>query len=131
MSLDFATLTSVKKVQNLQHENLPIQDINFPTKNSKSPDFGSRMYHMYEISGERLQDHWSSGFLFLLQNIDCGYSLEPPHTINVLSKNKKNIKKIHLKINIFTAVKYCCILHGPVFVMVQSCKYKTYLSYNV
>ena len=32
MSLDFATLTSVKKVRNLQHENLPIQDINFPTK---------------------------------------------------------------------------------------------------
>ena len=29
-------------------------------------------------SGERLQDHWSSGFLFLLQNINCGYSLEPP-----------------------------------------------------
>ena len=48
MSLDFATLTSVKKVRNLQHENLPIQDINFPTKNSKSPDLGSRMYHMYE-----------------------------------------------------------------------------------
>ena len=48
MSLDFATLPSVKKVRNLQHENLPIQDINFPTKNSKSPDFGSRMYHMYE-----------------------------------------------------------------------------------
>ena len=48
MSLDFATLTSVKKVRNLQHENLPIQDINFPTKNSKSPDLGSRMYHMYD-----------------------------------------------------------------------------------
>ena len=47
MSLDFATLTSVKKVRNLQHANLPIQDINFPTKNSKSPDLGSRMYHMY------------------------------------------------------------------------------------
>ena len=41
-------------------------------------------------SGERLQDHWSSGivklgytgvyiiFLFMIQNIDCGYSLEPP-----------------------------------------------------
>ena len=48
MSLYFATLTSVKKVRNLQHENLPIQDINFPTKNSKSPDLVSRMYHMYE-----------------------------------------------------------------------------------
>ena len=35
-------------------------------------------------------------FLFLLQNIDCGYSLEPPQrvpTIYVLSKNKKNIYK--------------------------------------
>ena len=51
MSLDFATLTSVKKVRNLQHENLPIQDINFPTKNSKSPDLGSRMYHMYAGGG--------------------------------------------------------------------------------
>ena len=28
-------------------------------------------------------------------------------TINVLSKNKKNIIFFHLKINIFTAVKYC------------------------
>ena len=51
MSLDFATLTSVKKVRNLQHENLPIQDINFPTKNSKYPDLGSRMYHIYGGEG--------------------------------------------------------------------------------
>ena len=29
------------------------------------------------ISGERLQDHWSSGLIFA-QNIDCGYTLEPP-----------------------------------------------------
>ena len=40
-------------------------------------------------------------FLFLLQNMDCGYSLETPH----------------LKMNIFTAVKYCCILHGRVWVV--------------
>ena len=35
---------------------------------------------MQQISGERLQDHWSSGFyIFLIfaQNIDCGYTLEP------------------------------------------------------
>ena len=51
MSLDFGTLTLVKKVRNWQHENLPIQDINFPTKNSKSPDLGSRMYHMYGLKG--------------------------------------------------------------------------------
>ena len=30
-----------------------------------------------QISGERLQDHWSSGLIFA-QNIDCGYTLEPP-----------------------------------------------------
>ena len=33
---------------------------------------------MQQISGERLQDHWSSGFLLLIQNIDCGNSLELP-----------------------------------------------------
>ena len=33
----------------------------------------------------------------------------------------KNIKNFHLKINIFTAVKYCCILHGRVFVITLSC----------
>ena len=38
-------------------------------------------------------------------------------TINVLSKNEKNIKKNHLKMNIFTAVKYCYILRGCVFIM--------------
>ena len=48
-------------------------------------------------------------FLFLFQNIDCGYSLETPPrgssnmypTLYDLSKNKKNIKKILLKIFIF------------------------------
>ena len=46
-------------------------------------------------------------FLFLLQNI-----------INVLSKNKKNIIIFHLKIIIFSAMKYRCILHGHVCVMI-------------
>ena len=32
-------------------------------------------------------------------------------------KNKKIIKKFHVNMNIFTAVKYCCILHGRVCVM--------------
>ena len=41
-------------------------------------------------------------------------------TINVLSKNKKNIKTFHLKINTFTAEKDCCILHGCVCVMFSS-----------
>ena len=39
-------------------------------------------------------------------------------TINVLSKNKQNIRFFHLKIIVFTAVKYCCILHGRVCVMI-------------
>ena len=38
-------------------------------------------------------------------------------TIYVLSKNKKLITIFHLKIIIFIAVKYCCILHGHVCVM--------------
>ena len=62
MSLDFATLTLVKKVRNLQHENLPIQDINFPTKNSKSPDLGSRMYHMYANIQNQQLPHFSINF---------------------------------------------------------------------
>ena len=62
-------------------------------------------------------------FLFLLQNIDCGYSLEPPRrggsnivpTINVLSKN---IKTFLINFSIFTDEKNLCILHGQVFVMI-------------
>ena len=49
-------------------------------------------------------------FLFLLKNIDCGYSLEPPRlaeavlTCNLQSKSKKNIFFFfHLKIFIFTS----------------------------
>ena len=58
-------------------------------------------------------------FLFLLQNIDCGYSLEPPRvpTIYVLSKNKKNIEIFLLKIFIFY-FKNPCILHGHVSLLV-------------
>ena len=65
-------------------------------------------------------------FLFLHQNIDCGYSLEPPRrgsleppqrepTIYILSKNKKNIKIFLTKFSIFTMEKNLCILHGQVF----------------
>ena len=39
-------------------------------------------------------------------------------TIYVLNKNKKHIIIFHLKVNIFIAVKYCCIFHGRVCVMV-------------
>ena len=43
------------------------------------PGFVCFMLYEAKISGERLQDHWSSGFLTFALNIDCGYSLEPPH----------------------------------------------------
>ena len=41
------------------------------------PGFACLVLYKAKISGERFQDHWSSGFLFLLLNIDCGYLLEP------------------------------------------------------
>ena len=68
-------------------------------------------------------------FLFLLQNIDCGYSLEPPRRggSNVypqsmfLSKNKKNIKHFLLEnFYFFYGYKNLCILHGRVFVMLKA-----------
>ena len=48
-------------------------------------------------------------FLFLLKNIDCGYSLEPPHrggsneypTIFDLSRSMKNIKVFIRKFSLF------------------------------
>ena len=52
-------------------------------------------------------------FLFLLQNIYCGYSLV--HVISVLSKNKKIIKTFLIKFSNFLAAKYFCILHGRDF----------------
>ena len=66
-------------------------------------------------------------FLFLLQNIDCGYTLEPPRRGGsnmypqsyVLSKNKKNIKKFLQKIFNFCNLKNLCILHGHVFLMLR------------
>ena len=42
-------------------------------------------------------------------------------TINVLSKNKKNITFFHLKILIFTALKTRSVLHGHDFVMQRYC----------
>ena len=36
--------------------------------------------YIYQILGERLQDHWSSVVVFY-PNINCGYSLEPPRRV--------------------------------------------------
>ena len=33
-----------------------------------------------KISGERLQDQWSSGSYFC-SNIDCGHTIEPPQRV--------------------------------------------------
>ena len=54
-------------------------------------------------------------FLFLLQNIDCGCALEPHLCFE--KKLEKNITIFHLKIIVFTAVKYYSIIHRRVFVM--------------
>ena len=45
-------------------------------------------------------------FLFLLQNIDCGYSLEPPRFFDIFFL--KNIKKILMKFSICTGEKNLC-----------------------
>ena len=43
-------------------------------------------------------------------------------TIYVLSKNKNKITFFHLKITFFTIVKYFCILHGHICVMLHSAR---------
>ena len=43
-------------------------------------------------------------------------------------QKKKNIMIFHLKINIFTAVKYLCILHGRVCVMFRTLKHSIFKS---
>ena len=44
-------------------------------------------------------------------------------TINVFRKVKKSIIFFHLKINIFTAVKYNSIMYGHVFVITFASRY--------
>ena len=61
-------------------------------------------------------------FLFFVQHLDCGYSLERVPTIFVLSNNNNNNEKKKRKIklmefSIFPAEKNLCLLHGQVFVM--------------
>ena len=42
---------------------------------SRSRSFHGDLILQDQASGERSQDQWSSGFLFVVQNIDCWYSL--------------------------------------------------------
>ena len=61
-------------------------------------------------------------FLFLIQNVDCGYSLEAVlsvPTIYDLNKNIKNIKIVLIKFFNFYSWKNLCILHRCVFIMEQ------------
>ena len=68
-------------------------------------------------------------FLFLLKNIDCGYSLEPPRRGGsneysqsmFLSRNMKNIRIFYLKIFISWVVKFSVYLNRNVFVMYSFC----------
>ena len=65
-------------------------------------------------------------FLVLLQNIDCGFTLEPPrrggststHNLCFGAKNKKNYQNISTDFffNFYNLIKIC-ISHGRVFVM--------------
>ena len=62
---------------------------------------------------------------FCSKNIDCVYSLEPPHRRSsneypqsmFLSKNVKNIRVFYLKIFSFSEVKFSIYLNRGVFVM--------------
>ena len=59
-------------------------------------------------------------FLFWLQNIDCGYSLEPPHTHNhciVHNEEILYIQLFYLKKNHFYNLKNPFILLGHVSVI--------------
>ena len=51
-------------------------------------------------------------FLFLLQNIDCGYSLEPPRPAKIRKIKKKSTENFQ-----FIQHRKICILHGHVFIM--------------
>ena len=65
-------------------------------------------------------------FLISAQNIDCGYSLEPPHRGGsneypqsmFLSRSMKNIRIFYLKKFHFLVVKFSVYLNRLVFVMV-------------
>ena len=60
------------------------------------PGFVCFVLYKAKISGERLQDHWSSGFIFA-QNIDCVYQyMQCMFSAKII----KNITIFH-----FTAIK--------------------------
>ena len=63
----------------------------------------------------------------MLQNIDCGYSLEPPLCFGA------KIRKISfflMKFSFFTGEKNLCILHGQVFVMMKGSNEINHIDYS-
>ena len=63
-------------------------------------------------------------FLFLLKNIDCGYSLEPPrrggsneYPQSMFEQKYKKYQSFYLKIFSFFEVKFSIYLYRRVFVM--------------
>ena len=58
-------------------------------------------------------------FLFLLKDIDCGYTLEPPRLVRiyVLSRNMKNIRVFIWKFSFCFVVKFSIYMYRHVFVM--------------
>ena len=57
-----------------------------------------------------------SGSLLTTTN-ETGAVLKSAHNLCFKQKLEKKITFFHLKIIVFIAVKYCCILHGRVCVM--------------
>ena len=63
-------------------------------------------------------------FLIHAQNIDCGYSLEPPrrggsneYTQSIFEQKQENIRNFYLKMFLFFVVKFSIFLYSRVFVM--------------
>ena len=77
-------------------------------------------------------------FLFLLQNIDCGYSLEPPqrggsnvYPHSMFRPKIRKISKFFLwNFQFLQVKKNLCILHGHVFVMRYRSRHKQQASHT-
>ena len=105
-------VTDQRVILKVMHQRLMFFLLNFNSKNIFEARFWQKITITGPLNAKIMVNRWLT--CCLLQNIDCGYSLEPPRqgvpTIYVLSKNKKNIKIFLMKFSIFTAQKipvYC------------------------
>ena len=103
----------------------------FLASNARPPLPGTQGKHICEINTPlypTFMQGFTYFFLFLLQNIDCGYSLEPPRqggsNLYPQSMFCAKIRKIstisYRKFSFFYNLKNLCILHGHDFVMRES-----------